>query len=176
MSKEVFLIDANAFLTPSKQYYRFSIAPGYWEQLNDLSNKGFVKTIDKITKEVCPREDESMKDDVQNWYEDVFQGTIISTKQEEVVEEYQSILNHLHSSEKYSDKAFREWAMNESVADPWLIAVAKAYNYTVVSFETMKIFNGGTPLSSAKIPNICQDLNVPYTNLFSMMEELNIQL
>ncbi|MFD0955013.1 DUF4411 family protein [Virgibacillus alimentarius] len=46
----------------------------------------------------------------------------------------------------------------------------------VVSFETMLHYNGGTPLSSAKIPNVCQDLNIPYTNLFSMMEDLNFEL
>lgn len=65
--------------------------------------------------------------------------------------------------------------MNDNVADPWLIAVAKAYDYTIITFEAGINFNG-TPMARAKIPNVCRDLNVKYADLFSMMEQLQVKL
>lgn len=66
--------------------------------------------------------------------------------------------------------------MNDNVADPRLIAVAKAYDYTIITFEAGINFNGGTPMARAKIPNVCRDLNVKYADLFSMMEQLQVKL
>lgn len=38
MSKRVYLIDANIFLTPIKNnYYNFNIAPSYWTQFNTFA-------------------------------------------------------------------------------------------------------------------------------------------
>lgn len=176
MENNIYLIDANAFLTPSKSYYRFSVAPGYWKQINELAKKGFIKTIDKIDKEVRPREDHDKKDEIQLWYENEFNGQILSTKKQGIVDEYVKIINHLYESEKYNEKAFLEWSSREDIADPWIIATAKAYSYTVISFEKKINYNGGSPMSSAKIPNVCQDLNVKYTSLFNMMEQLEIEL
>ncbi|TFJ92117.1 DUF4411 family protein [Lentibacillus salicampi] len=96
MKDNIFLIDANAFLTPSKNYYRFSVAPSYWEKINNIAQNGYIKTIYKVKKEVCPRTRESEKDDIQLWYENNFQGQIISTNKEEIVQEYVNIINHLY--------------------------------------------------------------------------------
>lgn len=174
MKNNVFLIDANAFLTPSKSYYRFSLAPSYWKQMNNLAGEGYIKTIDKVEKEVCPKRKDANKDDIQLWYEDDFKGEVIVTNNQKIVDEYVKVINFLYTNEKYSETAFLEWSMREDIADPWLIATAKACNYTVVSFESLLNYNGGHPLSRAKIPNICQDLNVNYTSLFNMMEQLEI--
>ncbi|MBY7144547.1 DUF4411 family protein [Virgibacillus sp. NKC19-3] len=57
-----------------------------------------------------------------------------------------------------------------------MIATAKVYGYTVISFEKLRLFNGGQPMSKPKIPNLCLDLNVNYTDLFNMMEVLGIKL
>lgn len=176
MKSNIFLIDANAFLTPSKQYYRFSFAPSYWEQVNSLAESGNIKTIDKIEKEVRPRDKDSKKDDIQIWYENTFRGEIIPTNQQKIVDEYVNVINHLYISEKYNEKAFMEWSAREDVADPWLIATAKVFSYTIVSFERPINYNGGSPMSRAKIPNVCKDLKVNYTNLFSMMEQLEVKL
>lgn len=176
MEKNIFLIDSNAFLTPSKHYYRFSFAPSYWKQINELAGRGHIKTIDKVRKEVCPRKKEKDKDDIQLWYENSFNGEIISTNKQKIVDEYVNVIRHLQSSGRYSERAFLEWSTREDVADPWLIATAKANDYTIVSFESITNFNGGHPMGRAKIPNVCQDLDVKYTSLFSMMESLQIEL
>jgi len=176
VEKSIYLIDANAFLTPSKSYYRFSVAPSYWRQINKLAQKGFIKTIDKIDREVRPRKEDDKKDEIQLWYENEFKGEILSSKKQEIVDEYVNVINHLYESEKYNEKAFLEWSGREDIADPWIIATARAYGYTVVSFERKINYNGGSPMSSAKIPNVCQDLKVKCTSLFNMMEQLEIEL
>lgn len=175
MNNNIYLLDANTFLTPSKDYYRFSIAPSYWNKINRLAEEGLIKTIDKVNKELSPRTVESKKDDIQQWYENIFNGEIINTKQQEIFDEYRKVIEYLNASEKYNEKAFLEWSSNTEVADPWLIATAKAFNYTVITMEKRRQYSGN-PLSKAKIPNICEDLNVRYISLFNMMEELEIIL
>src|SRR5690625_3963439 len=176
MTDYIYLIDADAFFTPSKNYYRFSIAPSYWMQFNDLAEKGYIKTIDKIEKEIRPRKKDALKDDIQLWYENDFKGEVLSTEKQEIVSEYINILQFLHENPKYSDKAFNEWSARVDIADPWLIATAKVYGYTVITFERMIIYNGGSPMGEAKIPNVCEDVNVKCTDLFTMMEQLKIKL
>lgn len=172
----VYIIDANAFLTPSDSYYNFDIAPRYWEKFNKLAKEGYIKTIDKIDKELRPRTKKKLKDDIQQWYESEFKGEVISTKNQEIVDEYQLVIQHLYKSDKYSNNAFLEWARREDVADPWLIAVAKVSGYKVVTLERRINYNGGSPMGSAKIPNVCEDLKVPYIDLFTMMKNLEIIL
>jgi len=176
MGKNVYLIDANTFLTPSKFYYRFSIAPGYWEQFNLFAKKGYIKTIDKIEKELRTWDKENLKDDIQLWYENNFKGEILSTKKQHIVDEYVNVIRFLNESKKYNEKAFLEWASREDVADPWLIATAKVSGYIVVTLENRIHYNNGTPMGSAKIPNVCEDLSVDYIDLFTMMEQLGISL
>jgi hypothetical protein len=57
-------------------------------------------------------------------------------------------------------------------ADPWLIAKASATNHTVVTHEVW------VPPTShkIKIPNICQQFNVPYINSFDLLDTLNAKL
>lgn len=93
----------------------------------------------------------------------------------EIVNEFTVLNQYIHDSPKYYKDAYEQWFEREDIADPWLIATAKAFNYCIVSFEVPKIYNN-SPLAEIKIPNVCEDLNIRYINLFRMMEELKIIL
>lgn len=176
MSNQFYLVDANIFLTPVKhQYYKFKIAPGYWKQFNSRAIQGYIKTIDHVSKELSTREKEEDKDDIQQWFEDDFKGEIINTYQLEIVHEFTELNQFIYDSSKYNEKAYEEWFGRADVADPWLIATAKVFDYCIVTFETPKIYSG-SPFSEIKIPNVCDDLHIRYVDLFTMMEELKIIL
>ena len=57
-------------------------------------------------------------------------------------------------------------------ADPWLIAKASATRQTVVTHEVL------VPPTSQKIkiPNICQQFDVPYISAFDLLDALNAKL
>ena|SRR5690625_324021 len=65
MPNNIYLADANIFLEPSKKYYGFKIAPGYWKQFNIFAEQGYIKTIDLVESELSPRDNEEFKDDIQ---------------------------------------------------------------------------------------------------------------
>ena len=59
-----------------------------------------------------------------------------------------------------------------SKADPWIIAAAKAWGDTVVTFEKMPEPNS----TKVKIPDICKRIEVSCITLYEMMRTLKIVL
>lgn len=58
MVKEKFLLDANTFITPYKNYYPFDFAPGFWTQLKTKLKLDSVYILDVARNEVMKGEDE----------------------------------------------------------------------------------------------------------------------
>lgn len=72
-----------------------------------------------------------------------------------------------------SDKG---WA-KESIADPWIIAIALAENYTIVTNERKNNgLNSKNPSKSVKIPDICQDLNVKCIDMLGFFKDVNLSV
>lgn len=174
-SDEIFLIDSNAFITPYRNYYQFTFAPSFWKQLNNFATNGRIITLDKVEKELCKEVIVEQKDQMQLWLEDDFTGVKSSSNEQGILENYAMVLNHIQQDSKYNEKALREWA-DVKVADPWLVAVALEYGYTIISFESKATIQPNNPIGRAKIPNICEDLGVRYCSLFEMMNKLAFSL
>ncbi|HIA3652971.1 MULTISPECIES: DUF4411 family protein [Enterococcus] len=172
---EKFLIDSNAFITPHRNYYQFSFAPTFWELLNQHCSSGKIMTLDMVMGELCREKEDEKKDDMQIWLESSFTGIPVSSKTQDVLTNYAIVMNHLQIDDKYLEDAAREWS-DVKVADPWLIAVAKTYGYTIVSFEKRMSISSRNPTKRAKIPNICDDFGIKYCNLFDMMKVLKFRM
>jgi len=71
----------------------------------------------------------------------------------------------VYAESQYQDAAKAEFA---SVADGWLVAYAKVNRHTVVTHEEYR------PESKRRIPipNVCQEFDVEYVNLFDMLRDL----
>ena len=84
------------------------------------------------------------------------------------------MLNHINQSGFYKALALKIWSEG-NVADPWIIASAKANCYTIVTEE---IPSGGlsikTPNKSAKIPDVAKYFDVKTVNIFDMMRKLHM--
>ncbi|RIO37293.1 DUF4411 family protein [Staphylococcus saprophyticus] len=174
-SKENFILDSNCFITPSKQFYSFDLVPTFWNCLKDQNKSQYIHIIDRIKDELCHETVDDNKDDVQKWVELEYNGNILTTDDEEILENYAEILNHVQNSGKYKESALEQWS-NIKIADPWLIATAKKFDYTIVTFETGQNLQIKNKAKAAKIPNVCDHFGVKYCTLYEMMHKLNIKI
>ena len=62
MAQEKFLIDANVFVTPYRQYYPFDLAPSFWERLEELIKDGTIVVMDMVKAEILQG-----TDDLSTW-------------------------------------------------------------------------------------------------------------
>jgi hypothetical protein len=170
-NNEVFIIDSNALITPYKFYYSFEIAPQFWDTIANHITLKNIAILDKVFDEIS-----SKNDPLGQWIKNIVDLKQINYRDSEIIGNYGKIMNYISASGFYSSIALNTWAQRNK-ADPWIIAAAVAYNYTVITFET---FNQGLninqPSKSVKIPNICQQFDITCKDLFYMMQKLSIRL
>lgn len=172
MSKEIFLIDSNSLITPQLQYYPFDFAPGFWTQMKNCIEDGSIKILDMVENEILRGKE---TDDLKMWMEGL-EVRSIDHREPEILEKYAAVVQYLSDSSLYKPSALTEWS-RESVADPWLIAVAAAYDYTLITFEKP---SGGlserTPNKFAKIPDVATAFGVRTQPLYYLMRSLGFKL
>ncbi len=171
MANEQFLIDSNAFMTPYLNYYPFDLAPSFWRQLEMHIQDGAIIILDMVKDEV-----KQGHDDLSAWMNDLQINTLIDHRQNAIIEGYSDILGFLQSSPCYKQDAVTEWS-KATVADPWLIATAAAFNCTIITFE--KPIPGLSEKAATrrpKIPDVAREFGVKTQNLFYLMRQLNFHL
>ncbi len=47
-----YLLDSNVLIQAHRMYYPFDVVPGFWTKLIDLSNRGVIRSIDKVKRDV----------------------------------------------------------------------------------------------------------------------------
>ena len=164
-----YLLDSNTFIKPKNEYYAFDIAPGFWNQLENRLTTNDCKLIDAIKEELADGNDD-LADWAKNLEKKLNQDIIFKAKDDaKVVESYQQVAEIV-----YGDKQFKPEEKEKflSRADPWIIAAAKAWGDTVVTFEKMP----GTGTTKVKIPDICKRMGVPYMDLYEMMRKVGMVL
>lgn len=169
--RETFLIDSNALITPYKLYYPFDFARRFWDQLFEKIERKEVILLDLIMDELLKGED-----DLSDWISGIDPSFILDRREAGILGKYGEVLSHLQTSGLYQEKALTSWSKSH-VADPWLIATAHTYGYTVITLEKP---NGGlqgpNKVGSAKIPDVCEVFNVPCKDLFYMMRALSFSM
>lgn len=166
-----FLIDANVFVTPYRQYYPFDLAPSFWEKLEELIKDGTVVVLDMVKAEVLQG-----TDDLSNWMGSLEIGDYLDRRQPEIIAKYTEVLTHLQTNPCYHEAALHEWA-KATVADPWLIAAAAVKGYTIITLEkTNTSLSPNAPSKKPKIPDVASALGVDVHDLFFLMRKLNFRL
>lgn len=134
-----YLIDANVFIQAKNMYYRFDFCGGFWEWVSVAHSAGLVYTIKKVKDELT-----AGNDDCTRWVKSMPSSFFLEDMSDgKVMSEYANIM-------KWSNAAdFKQAAKDEfakpTVADAFLIAVAKAHNYSIVTQEQ------GNPSARRKI-------------------------
>lgn len=165
-----YLLDSNIYINFYDRYYRHNLFPSFWLSFSGIVNKNVV--IPNIVV------NEQYQDEwFVEWLQQNFQGSKLDHRQ--FAKEWGEVLLHIKNSNLYTDGALnsaRGWA-NERIADPWLIAIAKRENLTIVTDENKNInLNPNSPSKAAKIPDICEDLGIRCIKMNEYFTEIGLRI
>ncbi|MEN6445842.1 MAG: DUF4411 family protein [Candidatus Cloacimonas sp.] len=173
IERPVYVLDADVFIEAHKRYYSFDIAPGFWAALLKYAKQGEIISIDKVQDEINDGYDlknPNEPDDLAIWATEQFQPYFMTTKTEEVLQEYSKMIIWALNNDYYGPAVKYKFA-DYKKADCWVIAYAKAYNKTLVTDEIYSNTKKKIP-----IPNVCKEFDVHYVNTFQMLRNLGIIL
>ncbi|AQQ71167.1 hypothetical protein SMSP2_01533 [Limihaloglobus sulfuriphilus] len=155
----IYLLDANIFIQAHRVYYPFDVFPVFWDWLKGEFQKGSIKSIDLVYKEIMRQEDK-----LSVWCRDLDGESWLSVQDEQTQKTYADIVNWIAGQD------FKQTAKDKFLndADPWLISKAKVTQFTVVTQET------SDPKSKKKIfiPDVCNVFSVPYINTIQLTRKL----
>lgn len=161
MDQEKFLIDANALITPHLQYYPFDLAPSFWRQLEEFIGNGTIVILDMVKAEILQG-----TDSLRDWMDDLEIEVLIDRRKPEILAKYSQVLTHLQNDPCYQEAALHEWS-KATVADPWIIATAAAYGYTIITLEKpIPGLSPKAPTKKPKIPDVAKALGAQVYDLF----------
>lgn len=171
MSREIFLIDANSFITPHLTFYPFDFAQRFWEQMKDHIEEGNIAVLDLVKAEILQG-----NDNLTDWMKTIMIGRYVDRRTPDILTNYGDILEYIQTNNCYKPSALAEWS-KATVADPWLISAAKVNKFTIITFETPnKGLNPRDPSKYAKIPDVATVFGVKTDTLFYMMRTLGFTL
>ena len=165
---EKYLLDTNIYINFYERYYRVKYFPSFWAKLPAILNKYVV-----IPQIVVAENYQDPK--FRKWLDKNYLKEIINHKN--YATQWAQILQYIDDCEYYKEEALsadRGWA-HEKIADPWLIAIAKEENLTIVTSEirnpNLHNPNGN---KAAKIPDVCDDLDVDCIDMNDFFEKINL--
>ncbi|WP_284037071.1 DUF4411 family protein [Neobacillus sp. 114] len=164
----MYVLDANVFINAHRDYYSFDLAPGFWDRLINLAGQNALCSIDRIQQEIISPS-ETDPDELHAWSAEKFCEHFHNTDAFDVIKEYTEIQKWALQNPRFKDAAKEEFARN---ADAWLVAYAKAKNYTLVTHEA---YNAETR-KRILIPVVCREFGVPYVNTFEMLRQLQVTI
>lgn len=162
-----YLIDSNALIESSHNYYRPLCFSKVWDEIAKNSNVCMIKQVyDELT---------GSNDFVSDFVKSNFKDRIVEVDENTVIR-YADIQNWLVKSKFWTQAGYTLWSENEK-ADPWLIAMAKANNYVVVSHERKKPMMSIVRPSSRepKITTVAEHFDVKVITIYQMLDELNFK-
>lgn len=168
-----YLIDSNSLISPYRTFYQFELVPSFWNWFKKAYDDS-IYLVDKVRDELCHAKGTS-RDDLQLWIENnclTKSKIILPNTDMDILSEYREVLNYVNKAPVYTQKSYDEWAKFDK-ADPWLIAIAKANDYTIVTMEErIGNLNPKNPMSKEpRIPDVCDALGVECINLYDLMRE-----
>lgn len=154
-----YCLDANVLIQAWQKYYSPTFCPDYWNLLNELGNDDILFIPHLVYEEITRTED-----DLADWLKN---STIPIHKVNESVTKCLKDIYSTNPIHKYLVDNTRA----RSLADPWVIAHAMHEDSTVVTKEQKLLATNSTRI---KIPNVCENMGIPYINDFQLIQELNI--
>jgi len=167
IANEKYLLDTNSFIAPYRQYYSFEIAPPFWVFLEENIASEKVWVLDLVFEELSKGE---TKDPLKDWINSIAVN-FLSRKNPDIVIEYGKVMRYIQESGLYNENALKSWA-GSGIADPWLIAAAKARDYTIITFEQAINPLPKSKTGKIRIPDVCKNFGVRFQNLYYMLNEM----
>ncbi|HOJ34444.1 MAG TPA: DUF4411 family protein [Candidatus Hydrogenedentes bacterium] len=165
-----YCLDTNVYIEAHRSYYAFDIAPGFWEGLVQLAKKQMICSPSLVYKEIT---DGQCDDKLAEWAK--VNGDLLFVEPDDSTQrafiEIADLVTCL-----YQPQHVQKFL---SGADPWVIALAKAHQLTVVTQESPKNIpenHKGKIEGKIKIPNVCKHVGVEYRDTFALLREQMIVL
>lgn len=160
-----YVLDANVFIEPHQRFYGFDICPGYWTALKRLNQASSICSIDKVRKELLAQDDA-----LSDWVKDLdLPDFFKQTSDQAVIRQYRDMIAWVQANPQFTNSAKAKFA---SAADGWLVAFAKVSRKIVV---TLEVYDANIK-KDVPIPNLCEQFDVPYVDLFEMLRALDVKL
>ena len=159
-----YLIDANVFIQAKNFHYRFDFCAAFWQWLEKGYQSDVIYSIDKVRKEL---KNGKAEDKARLWAEampvDFF---VADVKDPQVMQAYSQLMQWAVTNTHYRPQAKDEFARFE-VADAFLIATAKAHDYTLVTHEL------SNPLSKKRIliPDAANAMQVDSIQIYDLLSQ-----
>lgn len=151
----MYLIDASALIFAKNHYYQFDRVPQFWEWLRRHVAQGSIKVPFEIYNEITKQDD-----DLKLWIAEIKNEILVSS------DDYDLKINEvLFCYSQGGELAPAD--LQKMGADPYLVACALHLKATVVTGEVSKPARQGT---NRKIPDVCNDLKVAWTNVHGMKD------
>ncbi|KAF1299568.1 hypothetical protein BAU15_02685 [Enterococcus sp. JM4C] len=165
---EKYLLDSNVYINFYNRYYQENIFPSFWRGIIPILNQNVV--IPKIVI------DENYQDIwFANWIDLNYLLPILNQK--DYLHEWVDVLSCVGRNSCYKDTALessRGWAQ-ETIADPWIIAIALKEHLTIVTSEKRNPnLTSINPCKSAKIPDICDELGIRCITMNRFFTEIGL--
>jgi len=150
----MYVFDTNSLSVLFDNFYldRF---PSLWEKFDELLLGGGIVSVREVYNEIIRRERETRMVEWARGHRELFVQP--SVEEMQFVSQIFAIPHFRALIRK------RETLEGTPVADPFLIAKANVDKRLLVTQETLKP-------NAAKIPNVCEQFGVQYTNLEGFME------
>ena len=162
-------------MEPSRIYYPFDLAPGFWHQMGKAILSNNVLILDVVYNEIVKGNDE-----LASWLKGIIGLNKVITRVQPIIEAYGRVLSYISTCGFYKQAAIDTWS-DIKIADPWLIAtaidIAREQEVIIITFEK-SIINISTKRQThpnAKIPDVAANFNIACENLYYFMREMGIK-
>jgi hypothetical protein len=139
------LLNGQRDLLPPKTF------PTLWDNIEEMIRSGTIRCVDLVSEELSARED-----DVHRWAKS--QSDLFLPLTHDVQREVREVLAEHPKLVGISN--------GRSGADPFVIALARAYDGVVVTEETLS-----RSAKKPKIPDVCEAMGVRHLNLLAFVQE-----
>ncbi len=156
-----YLLDSNIFIQAKNLYYGMDFCPGFWDWLVKQNKENQLYSIEKVKDEL-----QAIDDDLSKWTQQ--RDSQFFLKPDE------SVLSALvEISRSINEKDYETGAKKIFLqgADYYLIAQAKAREYTIVTHE-----KPSDSKKKIKIPNVCIGFGIKYMTIYEMLRMTKARL
>ena len=140
-----YLMDANALIQAADRYYRDPEFPGYWDWIRLLATNGTLGSVEAVRAELISPRVSALADS--------FPVGTFRAQDAAVASELAKISRWIDEHQMFTQRAKARFRRG---ADSHLIAAAKAYGSTIVTYERPE----PDSKSSVKIPDVCREFDV----------------
>jgi predicted nucleic acid-binding protein len=156
----IYCLDSNVLIQAWQKYYSPKLCPSYWDKLNQLGTEGKIFISQMVFDELTKTDD-----DLSKWVKE--SNIEVKTLTADVT----NAVSQIYAADPLH-KFLVDNKKGRSLADPWVIAHAIVDNAVVVTKEEK--VTAANNKKGVKIPNVCDNMNIPWMTDFEMLEDLEI--